>query len=105
MFPNLCIMAVPDGDGLDDVAATTPIGCVVAKIDKEAVLLQGKTPQIVQTGYIGMLAVTEAYRRRGIGKALVQKVIKRMKDLGCSSVTLETEGKKCTWGPTWCSSG
>lgn len=43
------------------------------------------------TGYIGMLAVSQAYRRMGIGKSLVHKVIQRMKDLGCTSVTLETE--------------
>lgn len=38
-----------------------------------------------------MLAVSEAYRRRGIGKALVHNVILRMKQAGCLSVTLETE--------------
>lgn len=45
----------------------------------------------MQTGYIGMLAVQSSYRRKGIGKALVRKVLKRMKDMGCQSVTLETE--------------
>ena len=43
------------------------------------------------TGYIGMLAVRESYRRRGIGKALVRLVLQRMKDLHCTSATLETE--------------
>jgi peptide alpha-N-acetyltransferase len=38
-----------------------------------------------------MLAVSQPYRRRGVGKALVEKVIGRMRDIGCSSVTLETE--------------
>lgn len=41
--------------------------------------------------YIGMLAVSQSYRRRGIGKALVKRVVQRMKKLGCTSVTLETE--------------
>ncbi|OEU14661.1 putative N-acetyltransferase [Fragilariopsis cylindrus CCMP1102] len=45
----------------------------------------------VQTGYIGMLAVRKSYRRKGIGKDLVQQVLKRMKERGCTSVTLETE--------------
>ncbi|MGK3743629.1 MAG: peptide alpha-N-acetyltransferase [Bacillariaceae sp.] len=45
----------------------------------------------IQTGYIGMLAVRKSYRRKGIGKDLVQQVLKRMKERGCTSVTLETE--------------
>jgi peptide alpha-N-acetyltransferase len=46
------------------------------------------------TGYIGMLAVQSAYRRQGIGKALVNQVLQRMKEMGCSSVTLKTEVSK-----------
>jgi peptide alpha-N-acetyltransferase len=45
----------------------------------------------IQTGYIGMLAVRKSFRRKGIGKDLVQQVLKRMKERGCTSVTLETE--------------
>jgi len=67
-----------------------PIGCVVGKIDREEVVVNGE-PEIVQTGYIGMLAVKSSYRRRGIGKALVRRVLQRMKEMGCTSVTLETE--------------
>lgn len=80
-----------DGAATDGREPPHPIGCVVAKIDKEEVLVHGQ-PHVVSTGYIGMLAVSESYRRRGIGKALVQEVITRMRDLGCTSVTLETEG-------------
>lgn len=100
-FPNLCILAV-------DEDTNEPIGCVVAKIDVEnASATQQSFPQQdlqfdaiasasdglgnTMTGYIGMLAVSQSYRRRGIGKALVEKVIQRMKDVGCTSVTLETE--------------
>ena len=43
------------------------------------------------SGYIGMLAVTKAYRRQGIGQALVKRILRRMKSMGCSSATLETE--------------
>lgn len=48
-------------------------------------------PQRTRTGYIGMLAVEHAYRRSGIGFALVQRAIHRMQELGCQSIRLETE--------------
>jgi peptide alpha-N-acetyltransferase len=76
-------MAIPK-DG------TEPIGCVVGKIDQEEMVVGG-VPTQVPTGYIGMLAVQSSYRRLGIGKALVRQVLQRMKDMGCKSVTLETE--------------
>jgi peptide alpha-N-acetyltransferase len=82
-FPELCILAVPKN-------GEEPIGCVVGKIDQEEMLVAGMPTQ-VPTGYIGMLAVQSSYRRHGIGKALVRQVIQRMKDIGCKSVTLETE--------------
>jgi peptide alpha-N-acetyltransferase len=45
----------------------------------------------VLTGYIGMLAVEKPYRRSGIGTALVHHAIHRMKEMGCTSIRLETE--------------
>ena len=46
----------------------------------------------IPTGYIGMLAVKSTQRRQGIGKALVRRVLSRMKSqFQCTSVTLETE--------------
>jgi len=43
------------------------------------------------TGYIGMLAVETTHRRSGIGTALVQRAIRRMQEMGCRSIRLETE--------------
>jgi N-alpha-acetyltransferase 30 len=104
-FPKLCILAVNEAD--------EAIGCVVGKIDEEELAgtvvipdapnptLNGSTeghdptvPQceaIALVGYIGMLAVSSDYRRRGIGKALVQRILRRMRSMGCASATLETE--------------
>ena len=99
-FPNLCLLAVPkssNGGNTDD-KQREPIGCVVGKIDFEEegysnMHAPGEEGKTYPTGYIGMLAVSKDYRRRGIGKALVQRVVHRMKKMGCRSVTLETEGK------------
>ena len=93
-FPNLCILAVSKD------AKQEPIGCVVGKVDYEEeglhhhqAAMGGEDETTFPAGYIGMLAVSKEYRRRGIGKALVQRVVHRMKKMGCQSVTLETEGE------------
>jgi len=83
-FPELCILACPKNK------PNEPIGCVVGKIDIEDVVGVDNVEKI-ETGYIGMLAVMASHRRHGIGTALVREVLRRMKDLGCASVTLETE--------------
>lgn len=90
-FPQLCILA------LDEIT-NEPIGCVVGKIDEEEVVLvdQDDARKMEWTGYIGMLAVREAFRRKGIGKALVRLVLQRMKALNCTSATLETEVSNIT---------
>lgn len=83
-YPHLCILAVSK-DAPDE-----PIGCVVGKIDMEDVTV-GEGTEKEMTGYIGMLAVVEKYRRRGIGAAMVKRVLQRMREQGCKSATLETE--------------
>jgi len=105
-FPDLCILAF-------DQASGEVCGCVVGKIDSEEVaphamveatdknetnsnIINKDNNAIVQTGYIGMLAVSKSHRRKGIGKDLVRRVLKRMKDRGCESVTLETEVSNVT---------
>lgn len=114
-FPQLCILAVNEAD--------EPIGCVVGKIDEEDVSIPLVTTvgggeeqhnnnsnggaaddrhqhspfeTTTLVGYIGMLAVSAEYRRRGIGKALVQRILRRMRSTGCTSATLETEKTNVT---------
>jgi peptide alpha-N-acetyltransferase len=115
-FPDLCILAV-------DSNTKEVCGCVVGKIDienihnnqqqhhhhhesdaavpPETVVPESNNHELsinnsIQTGYIGMLAVRDSHRRKGIGKSLVRQVLKRMKDRGCSSATLETEVSNVT---------
>ena len=83
-FPHLCILACAK-DNLEE-----PIGCVVGKMDMEQIV-DSEGEKELQTGYIGMLAVQSSHRRLGIGRLLVKKILKRMKESECISVTLETE--------------
>ena len=107
-FPDLCILAF-------DQASGEVCGCVVGKIDSEEAapdamveatdknetndsnIINKDNTAIVQTGYIGMLAVSKSHRRKGIGKDLVRRVLQRMKDRGCESVTLETVSVFVVW--------
>ena len=118
-FPDLCILAVDTASGevcgcvvgkidldTDDAAAGVGGGVAPAVAvdggaesgkgggDSEAACVVAGTAAAVntaiQTGYIGMLAVSKSHRRRGIGKDLVRRVLKRMETRGCESVTLET---------------
>lgn len=81
-------MAVPED-------SDEPIGCVVGKVDQEDIYVRGTT-QTIETGYVGMLAVNEKFRRKGIGKELVRRVLQRMKARGCHSAMLETEVTNAT---------
>lgn len=95
----MCIFAVPVLSKHDDNGAPiydSPIGCVVCKIEQVREKTKGRindrsNQQWTLSGYMGMLAVNSKYRRLGIGTALLKRVIRRMRDRGCVSVTLETE--------------
>lgn len=76
-----------DGDG-DGYGSGTTTSTGTATTNNNTTMA---TTTKVLTGYIGMLAVQAPYRRKGIGKALITRVLQRMKDMGCTSVTLETE--------------
>jgi peptide alpha-N-acetyltransferase len=58
------------------------IGVVVCKVDPH---------KDWQRGYIGMLAVSHEYRKRGIGSHLVRLAIREMQKLDLDEVVLETE--------------
>lgn len=73
-WPDLCLFAM-DGDRY--------VGVIVSKLE---MTLAG-----VPQGYIAMLAVDEAYRKRGIGKALVVMAIEAMALKDAAMVVLETE--------------
>ena len=104
-FPQLCVLAVPEDD-----PEGNPIGCVVGKVDEEERFVSGApippgdddgddslpVNSRSSVGYLGMLAVGQDYRRRGIGKALVKRVLERMRAMGCDSVILETEVSNTT---------
>ncbi|KAI6186561.1 N-alpha-acetyltransferase 30 [Aphelenchoides besseyi] len=80
-WPHLCLLAFDTQDQKN-------VGVVVCKIDDEE---PGVTRVGPPNAYIAMLAVDKDYRRLGIGTKLVSAVIKRMHDLGCGQVVLETE--------------
>ena len=97
-YPQLCIFAVPvsnseDGNHNSDNPESEPIGCIVCKIDPEENEENGEQdyeePRLC--GYIGMLAVDTSFRRSGIGSALVKRAVRRMDNMGCNSIMLETE--------------
>jgi len=90
-FPDLGIFAISED-------SNQPIGCVVCKIDGvetnegvESDAFGGNKGDEKPIGYMAMLAVDKNYRRLGIGTALVERAVGRMKEKGCVSVTLETE--------------
>eukprot|EP00741_Cyanophora_paradoxa_P015285 tig00000194_g14754.t1 len=72
-WPQLCFLAMSAG---------SCIGVIVCKLDMHRESYRG---------YIAMLAVDKAYRKRGIGSLLVSKAIQQMEAEGANEVVLETE--------------
>lgn len=75
-WPRLCLLAL-------DTRSSRYVGAIVCKLDLSR--------HNRRRGYIAMLAVDESCRRLGIGTRLVRKAIKRMQEIGCDEVVLETE--------------
>jgi peptide alpha-N-acetyltransferase len=82
-WPNLCICAFlldPETRERKEM-----IACIVCKAEKEP-----PHDDILQ-GYIAMLAVNEAHRKRGLGVELVRRGITECVKMGCAAVFLEAE--------------
>ncbi|KAK4535717.1 hypothetical protein CDCA_CDCA06G1742 [Cyanidium caldarium] len=84
-WPQLCYLAVVRDASVtvDTDTATQCVGCVVGK--------QERRGSRRLRGYIAMVAVHAAYRRRGIGSDLVCRAVQVMQERGCTEVVLETE--------------
>jgi ribosomal protein S18 acetylase RimI-like enzyme len=54
-----------------------------------------ETETTTMVGYIGMLAVSEHFRRRGIGKALVRCILRPMRAMGCASASFGNGNNEC----------
>ncbi|KAI0063012.1 acyl-CoA N-acyltransferase [Artomyces pyxidatus] len=76
-WPHLSFLAYPSPD------AELPVGVIVCK--------QASHRDRFQRGYIAMLSVSKAYRKRGIARALVRHSVDVMKAHGVQEVYLETE--------------
>ncbi|ORX35057.1 acyl-CoA N-acyltransferase [Kockovaella imperatae] len=79
-WPHLTIMVYPTGD------ATRAIATIIAKQEDHA----GKL-RTTNRGYIAMLSVDRAWRRRGIASSIVGLVVDEMIGRGADEIVLETE--------------
>ncbi|CAG7851061.1 N-alpha-acetyltransferase 30; AltName: Full=L-A virus GAG protein N-acetyltransferase subunit MAK3; AltName: Full=Maintenance of killer protein 3; AltName: Full=N-terminal acetyltransferase C complex catalytic subunit MAK3; Short=NatC complex subunit MAK3; AltName: Full=NatC catalytic subunit [Serendipita indica DSM 11827] len=85
-WPNLSFLAFPELDDTSDpdvAHAQEPIGVIVCKQS----LHKGKNNR----GYIAMLSVDRAWRKRGIASTLVKLSIDMMTRTGADEIVLETE--------------
>jgi len=83
-WPHLAFLAFPPLNGLlNDDHSIEPVGVIVCKQD----IHKSK----VNRGYIAMLSVNKAWRKRGIARALVQRSASIMKTQGAKEIVLETE--------------
>ncbi|PIA12876.1 putative n-acetyltransferase mak3 [Coemansia reversa NRRL 1564] len=86
-WPELCILA--------DTSEKECAGVIICKLEPHRRrCLDGyfnNEKQMLNRGYIGMVAVDKEYRKKGIGSALVLKALDIMKEMGADEVILETE--------------
>jgi len=79
-WPTLCVCAYVRPKG--SAERGTMVATIVCKAEEEADCFRG---------YIAMLAVDSAHRKKGIGLELATQGIDRMVDMGCDEVMLEAE--------------
>ncbi len=73
-WPELCLLAKHEGQ---------LVGSIISKVETHR--------DVRLRGYIGMLAVEEKFRGRGIAKKLIGKSLDLMIAKGCDEIILETE--------------
>ncbi|EJD35900.1 acyl-CoA N-acyltransferase [Auricularia subglabra TFB-10046 SS5] len=81
-WPQLCLIAEA-GTGTGRRGAATAAGVIVCK--------QSTHKSGANRGYIAMLSVASAFRKRGIARTLVERAVRKMQVRGASEVVLETE--------------
>jgi peptide alpha-N-acetyltransferase len=77
-WPNLCLLGFDPADPTGDAKAV-----IVGKIEPDAAKQM--------RGYIGMLAVHDSFRKKGVAKCLVKKLLTQMRLDGADVCVLETE--------------
>ncbi|KAK4531083.1 hypothetical protein CCYA_CCYA06G1940 [Cyanidiococcus yangmingshanensis] len=82
---DLCFLAFRkrrEADANSPSVADDLFGCIICKAEVHKQTFRG---------YIAMIAVDKAHRRRGLGTRLVQRALQAMQVRGCEEVVLETE--------------
>ncbi|CAA7262596.1 unnamed protein product [Cyclocybe aegerita] len=96
-WPHLAFLAYPsdaDTDGDSDTTPPPPSALVSQSTEQPVgviVCKQSMHRERANRGYIAMLSVDKAWRKRGIASALVRRSIAAMKRDGVDEIVLETE--------------
>lgn len=93
-WPTLTIFAESEGEIVGCCMANIEIRSKCTKVDKITKNPDGPHAADASTykrGYIGMISVIDAYKRRKIGQRLYTIVLKEMKSFGVRVISLETE--------------
>lgn len=79
VYPELTIFCEDDGK---------MVGCCMAMLERE----KTKPAESAKLcGYIGMISIVREYKRRGIGRVLYQMAEDKMREMGVTVISLETE--------------